>query len=122
MTDTPTADEAVVRPYADFLVELRRGAPHAELSTALHDLFAAVRDTGKPGSITFTIKASVQKRTDMIAIADSITRKLPALERPESLWFVDNDGNPTRRDPNQLEFEGIRAVPTTPTIGESRQA
>lgn len=130
MTDNSTdteggADEPVARPFADFLVELRRGAVHEEITAALHELIERVQTTGKAGAITLTIKASLQKKTDMLTIADSVGRKLPVVERPESLWFVDPDGNPTRRDPHQLEFEGIRVVTPTPakkTSGEAKHA
>lgn len=120
MSDTPN-DEAVVRPFGDFLAELRRGAVADELSEALHELLAAVQDTQKPGSISLTIKVGIQKNTTAVSIADVVAKKIPARPRPESLWFVDHNGNPTRRDPSQLEFEGMRIVPTTPTaIGKAQ--
>lgn len=124
-TDTEQEDEgAQIRPFADFLVELRRGKVHAELGEALHNLIAAVEDTGKPGQFALVIKVSKQKKTGMLCIDDGVSTKLPARERDSSLWYVDDHGNPTRRDPTQLEFEGIRVIQPTPkpVTGEAKNA
>lgn len=111
MSDTPE-QEPVIRPFADFFAELRKGAVADEASRALHDLTAAVQETRKPGRITITVELGIHKDTDMLVIKDGVASKLPRLPRPASMWYVDDAGNPTRRDPTQLEFEGIRAVPT----------
>ncbi|WP_280476059.1 hypothetical protein [Nocardia farcinica] len=123
MSDTTSDDEHAdyARPFADFLAELRKGSVHDELTEKFHELIAAVMETRKPGTITLTIKASVHKGTDMLAINDAVAVKVPRLDRPQSLWFTDAAGNPCRNDPSQLAFEGIRAVPT-PTDREAKQA
>lgn len=105
-------DEKVVRPFAAFLQELNKGRVHEELSQGLHDLLAAVKATGKKGSLTLTLVVSQEKKTPMLIIDDDVTPKLPKPDRTRSLWFVDKDGNPTRSDPNQLDFNSIQAVPT----------
>ncbi|MCM6777737.1 hypothetical protein NDR87_30060 [Nocardia sp. CDC159] len=101
-----SSDEVYIRPFADFLAELRKGVVHSEVSQALHDLIAAVRDTGKSGSVSLTIHVSRHPKTDMLLIDDRVAVKLPAVERDSSLWFVDSHGNPSRRDPTQLELPG----------------
>lgn len=106
-------DDVMARPFADFLHELRRGTVHAELSQKFHDLVAAVQETRKAGTLTFTVKVGIQPKTEMLLIDDAIAAKIPKPERDSSLWFVDKHGNPTRRDPLQLEFEGIRVVSDT---------
>ncbi|WP_280245546.1 hypothetical protein [Nocardia abscessus] len=112
MSDTTDEadDEKFVRPFADFLTDLRRGAVHEEASQALHDLIAAVEETRKAGRLTITFEVSIQKGTDMLAIKDSVATKTPRLDRPTSLWFVDRHGNATRRDPSQMEIPGMRVV------------
>lgn len=122
MTTPDTGDDTVARPFLDLLAEVKRGAVAAELTTKLHDLIAAVTATGKKGTLTLQIAVSVQAKTDMLVIADNVSVKMPALERAQSLWFVDKQGNPTRRDPSQLEFEGIRVVPNTTNAGEAKNA
>ncbi|MFD9992066.1 hypothetical protein ACFWXT_29600 [Bacillus cereus] len=114
----PTTDEPMIRPFGDFLAELRRGAVANELSEALHELLAAVENTDKPGSITLTLKVGRQKNTTALSIADVVTKKIPTRPRPESLWFVDQHGNPSRNDPSQLSFDSIRVT----TIGKAQQA
>lgn len=124
ITDAAATDEPHIRPFADFLRELRKGAVHEEISAALHELIERVQTTGKAGAISLTIKASIQPRTEMLKLADSVGKKFPTLERPESLWFVDAEGNPSRTDPTQLSFEGIRVVTPKPATkpGEAKHA
>ncbi|MFF0816603.1 hypothetical protein ACFYVR_15850 [Rhodococcus sp. NPDC003318] len=104
-------DEKVVRPFADFLREANRGRVHDELTTQFHEVLAAVKDTGKVGSITLTLKISKQKKTSMIEISDDVKAKVPQLDRPAQVWFLDGNGNPTRNNPEQLAFESIAPVP-----------
>lgn len=99
------------RPFAEFLRMHGRGRSHDELSEALHTLVGRVRDTGKKGSLTFTVVVEPQKRDDrVVLVSDKITIKLPEHDRPAGIWFVGNDGNLQRDDPNQPELEGLRAV------------
>jgi hypothetical protein len=49
----------------------------------------------------------------MVLIKDAVATKLPRLDRPHSLWFVDGDGNPTRHDPTQHQLDvaaGVRVI------------
>lgn len=108
---TTTDPDKTIRPFAAFLRELQKGRVHEELSTQLHDLVAAVQDTGKSGTLTLTLKVEKQKNTDMLLIGDDVKTKLPQFDRASSLWFVDGDGNVSRDNPDQLEFGGINAVP-----------
>lgn len=116
----PTApdDDVVVRPFADVLVELSGGRTHTELSEQLHDLIARVRDTGKKGSLTLTITVSRVKNAaeNTLTVSDDVRAKLPAHDRNVSVFFADADGNLSRKDPNQLEFESLREVPPPTAI------
>jgi hypothetical protein len=103
----------VIRPFADFLREQSKGSTHDELSQALHDLVARVRDTGKKGSLTLTIGVELLKggRSDnAVIVSDSIKLNLPEHDRDTSLFFTDSNGNLNRNDPNQLAFESLRDV------------
>ncbi|OZC62329.1 hypothetical protein CH304_00380 [Rhodococcus sp. 15-649-1-2] len=108
---TATDDDRTIKPFAKFLRELQKGRVHEELSTQLHDLVAAVQDTGKAGTLTLTLKVEKQKNTDMLLIGDDVKTKIPKLDRASSLWFVDGDGNVSRDNPDQLKFDGINVVP-----------
>jgi hypothetical protein len=108
MTDTTpdTEDGRHVRPFAEFLQQQRRGLLHGELSDGLHDLLQAVKDTGKAGSLTFQIKVkpAAKGNAEQVLISDLVSVKKPAVERPESIFFLDDNGNLTRQDPRQQEL------------------
>jgi len=102
MSDT---DDQQVRPFAAWLQEQARGKTHLELSEALHDLVAKVRDTGKKG--TLVLKVTVEPLDhdgDAMKVTDAIELKLPEHDRPASVAFVDHAGNLTRKDPKQPEL------------------
>jgi hypothetical protein len=110
---TEDPDGPDIRPFSQFLTELRKGAVHDEASKLLHDLIAAVQETRKSGSLTLTIGVDLHKDTDMLVIKDAVTTKLPRLPRPASIWYVDADGNPSRNDPQQLVLnvaQGLRTI------------
>jgi hypothetical protein len=102
-----------IRPFAEALQQLAGGRTHTDLSTALNELVQAVVDTGKPGTLTFTlkIKPASHLATDAVAVTDSIAVKTPAPERQGSLFFVDRHSNLTRQNPQQPELP-LRQVPT----------
>lgn len=111
MTDTSADDDQVVRPFADWLREQAGGKSHDELSEALFDLVQRVRDTGKKGSVIYTISVGPMKGDkDVLVIDDQIKLKLPEHDRKASLFYTDKTGNLTRNDPNQLAFESLREV------------
>lgn len=119
MTTTPPP----VRPFADFLREQAKGHSHDELSEGLRDLVARVRDTGKKGSITYTVAVEQMKDGDALIVKDEIKLKLPEHDRDASLFWADKDNNLTRSDPNQLTFESLREVPAhDPITGEIKEA
>ena len=109
-----TADQHA-RPFADFLAQ--QGRAHDELTQGLHEVIAAVKETGKAGSVTLTIKVEPDKKaTGIFRISDNVNIKAPAHDRGARIYFSDASGNLTRSDPNQPELEGLRDVsaPATP--------
>lgn len=118
-TNTKTAAEApVVRPFASFLQEQSGGQLHDELSTKLHDLIEAIRETGKAGSLSLKIDIKPIAGTDgrTLTVTDTVAAKLPKTERPKSIFFATDDGNLSRTDPRQPVITGLREVePTTTT-------
>lgn len=121
MTDAP------IRPFADFLREQSGGHTHDELGEALHDLIAKVRDTGKKGTLTLTVKVGPLKGdTDVLVVEDEIKINLPEHDRKASMFYPDKHGNLSRRDPRQLDFDSLREVPNPndvdPATGEIKEA
>ena len=108
----PNDDEAIVRPFADALREIDGGKSHDDLSIALRDLTAAVKETGRKGTLTYTVAiAPMKNNPDVLQVTDRVAAKIPEPDRKASIFFADRDGNLTRTDPNQLSFESLREVP-----------
>jgi hypothetical protein len=104
-------DDVFVRPFSDWIREQAGGKSHDELSDALFDLVQKVRDTGKSGSVVYTIKVGPMKGDkDVLVVSDEIKLKLPEHDRKASLFYTDKVGNLTRQDPQQLAFESLREV------------
>lgn len=110
MTD-PTADDDVVRPFADSLREINGGKSHDELSLALRDLTAGVKETGRKGTLTYQVTIAPMKgNPDVLQVTDKVSARIPEPERKASIFFSDSAGNLTRTDPAQLTFESLREV------------
>lgn len=118
-----------IRPALDVLAELRRGKVQNELSEALHELLSACQDTGKKGELVLRIIVDPKKvgdhETPRVEISDQITVKRPRRSVMPSTFYLTDDANPVRRDPNQESFESLREVPrdfTEPTRTADREA
>jgi hypothetical protein len=98
------------RLFTDIIAELARGEVVADLSGDLNDLVAAVKLTGKKGSLTFTLDVKELSAEDgTVGITAKIKVTLPKAGRGESLFFVTEDHNLSRRDPRQAEL-GLHEV------------
>lgn len=111
--------DTTVRPFADVLVEQRKGLLHAELSDYLNDLVARVRELGKPGSLTVVLKVSPAGE-DVVSVKDEIRVSLPNPDRTASIFYVDSENNLSRRHPNQTELP-LHAVRDAAAAGEAGQ-
>jgi hypothetical protein len=124
---TPPPDSSEDRPdvqdFATWLLQQSNGRSHDELSAGLHDLVAKVVETGKKGSVTYTVTvAPLDKDVQSLVVTDEIKLKLPEHDRKASIFYPDGDGNLSRRDPNQLSFDDIHDIPAhNPATGEIRR-
>ena len=93
------------------LREINEGKSVSDLSEALTNLVAAVRLTGRPGKLkyTLTVKPASKGETVTLMLADEIDVKTPKSERLTSVFFADQDNVLLRNDPRQKEFE-LRTV------------
>ncbi|WP_342640914.1 hypothetical protein [Rhodoligotrophos ferricapiens] len=91
------------RSFSAILAELDHGRVHDELTEKLADLADAVRDTRKAGTVTLTLTVKPNGERS-VEITDSIKAKLPEGDKAKSLFFVDEHGNLSRRDPRQMEM------------------
>lgn len=119
---TDTKDSAgQTRPFADILLALNRGKTHAELSTGIQQLVAAVEDTQKKGSISLTIQVSPAKVEGCLEVTEIVTVKSPSHNRAASLFYADDDHNLVREDPRQMQLP-LRDVTADPSDRPLREA
>lgn len=96
------------REFASFLLEHARGRSHDELSKSLSTVVRAVVDTGKAGTLTYTVKIKPTPNVDnMVKVEDSITAKVPELDRPASMFFVTDSGDLSLDHPQQTAMFSI---------------
>lgn len=99
--------------YLEVMKELRNGSSLLELSEKLDSLVTAIRETGKAGKITLTLKLSpMGDSTDIhqMLITEEIKVEKPEKGRAASLFFVRNDNVLSRNDERQPELPGLRVV------------
>jgi len=100
------------RDYAAVLLDLP--SAHTDASEKLHELIAAVRDTGKGGTLAVTFKVTVGKLNDeTVEIVPDVTVKVPKWPLRGGVFYPDDDGRPSKDDPSQLwRGDEIRDAPT----------
>ncbi len=109
-----TDEERQFKPFGVVVQEARAGVLHRELSEQFANLVAACREHGKKGSLTLVFSVAPNKDGATIHLTDDIRVKAPKGESLPTLFFADEDGNVTRRDPRQPEIEGLREVAGSP--------
>lgn len=92
------------KPFAAFVQEQRNGGLHGELSDALAELVGAVLEHEKSGTLILTVKVESSKDGSTVIVTDKVALKVPEGNRGAAIYFVDADGNLSRRDPRQLEM------------------
>lgn len=110
-------EERELRPFSEWLGIQRKGKLAEELATALADVNRAVIDTGKPGSLTLTIKVKSAGDEVSVIVTDEVKAKLPEHDRGQSIFFVDEDGNAHR---SQQTFEDLHPS-TQPPLAAVRE-
>lgn len=103
-------EDPEIRPFDQVLRELGEGATMSELSETFWDLTQKVQDTAKAGSLTLTLSVGFDGQGRLV-VKDEVKVKLPEYSRPETRFFVDKQGNASRRDPNQ---------PVLPSLDDKR--
>lgn len=97
--------EIQVRPFADILRDLGRGAVIDEAAVMLQDLVRAVRDYGKKG--TFNLRVEIQPmkgENQALIVSAKADAKPPAGEPTSAVFFADEHGNLLRDDPRQPQL------------------
>lgn len=105
-TKAAAPEDSPANAFATTLAALGKGNNLAELSSELNRLVRAVRDTGKKGKLVYTLNLDPVEGTDgaQVVASDAIKCVSPSPDRKSTLFFTTDDGELTRRDPNQTEF------------------
>lgn len=104
----PTPQTGNIRSVMTILPEIRAGQIITELSAAIHDAVAAVREHHKAATVTLkvTIAPSSNERLvePVLVISAEVDTKLPKEVPQATVFFVDGDGNPTRTAEKQPDL------------------
>jgi len=90
VSDEKSIEDASEKPppdFAAFLATLNKGRSNRDLSEKLATLVEAIEETGKQGSLTYTIKIKPQKAGGMVILTDEVRASVPRGERPEAVAF-----------------------------------
>lgn len=108
MADATEPQTEDAQSFASFLCQHARGRSERELSEKLRDLVQAVEDTGKGGSITYTLTIKPQANAEhAVLVQDDIKVKTPQLDRPASIFFADEAYRLVRSDPRQMTIDSL---------------
>ncbi len=89
--------------FPETILQLNNGATVAELGGALEKVLAAVRETGKSASVTFTINVRPASKgiTSVVMVESQIKTKLPEADRGMTVFYLTEDNRLVRNDPRQ---------------------
>lgn len=100
-TDVETDEKKPPQEFLAFLAANNKGRSATELTDALQGLVEAVTESGKGGKLVYTVNISPAKAEGAVNVTDSIVTKKPVLDRPTSIFFVDDSHNLVRNNPTQ---------------------
>lgn len=90
--------------FMEFLQSFRRGELLRQGNEQLERVIAAMKETGGDGSITITLPFKFNKG-GQIECTPKVTGKLPQHAMGTGIYFADDEGRLSRRDPNQMDIE-----------------
>lgn len=90
----------------EILTQIRGGQAVEEAGRDLQELVQAVRETGKPGKLTFSITVEPDKTDEsVVTLQPDVTLKIPKRAKAKGIFYMDSHGRLTREDPRQIELE-----------------
>lgn len=107
-----------MKAFTDTLREINGGKFAEELNAELQALVLAVRDVGKSGSISVTLKLK-PTRGLALEIEHDFSVKSPEFQRPAEIMFATADGSLVRNNPDQGKLD-LKEV-TPPQSGALRE-
>jgi hypothetical protein len=103
---TQPPQELINNSFLRTLNNINAGQSVTDLSEELSKVVAAVKLTGKPGSLSYkiTIKPASQRGIMKLEIEDDIASKIPKAGRERVFFFASEDNLLTRDDPRQMNL------------------
>lgn len=90
----------------DILLTLNDGDSVAEIQEAIRLVACAVSATGNAGKVTIELAFSQNgKSANQLMVKDTVKKTMPLQPKPNTLFFLDDEGNLSRKNPNQLTME-----------------
>jgi len=90
--------------FLEFLQGFRRGELLRQGNAQLEKVIAAMAETGGDGEITIKLPFKFNKG-GQIECTPKITSKVPQAAMGTGIYFADDEGRLSRRDPNQMDIE-----------------
>ena len=122
MSKTTETTEEIKTPnnaFSNLLSQFRDGESLHELSDKLALLVEAVRSTGKPGKLSYTL--ILKPSGDAVVVTDDeVKLKIPTAPREAAIFFVTEEATLVRDNPNQRQLE-LREV-KKPAPAELKEA
>ncbi|MGY6704915.1 hypothetical protein [Roseinatronobacter sp.] len=89
--------------FLEFLQSFRRGELLREANDQLEDLIRAVKDTGSKGSLTISLPFKINDAGQLECLP-RVDSKPPRRALGTGIYFATDDGQLTRRDPDQSDW------------------
>src|SRR6185369_6276585 len=98
--------------FLEVVASHRSGDIMPELDEKLTEVLQAVRETGKEGALTLTLKIRPysKNKIETVLIEDEIKSKIPELTKGGSIFFATEDNELHLNDPRQQTLE-LREIP-----------
>jgi hypothetical protein len=98
-----------VKPAQSTLNALSDGHVMAELAQAIHEAIGAVNAQNKAATVTLTVTIAPMKKDaklidSPLLISGEVSTKLPRPDAAQTLFYVDDEGNPTRTQTRQPDL------------------
>ncbi|UWQ59941.1 hypothetical protein K3722_07370 [Leisingera caerulea] len=90
--------------FLEFLQSFRRGQLLHEADEHLEKVISAMAETGGDGEITIKLPFK-RNKAGQIECTPKISSKTPHRQMGTGIYFADDEGRLSRRDPNQMDIE-----------------
>jgi hypothetical protein len=91
---------------AELLHSFRRGVLLQQLDQSISDVIDAIANTGCDGSVTMKLAFKLNK-AGQIECAPKIEAKVPKMPLGTGIYYADESGQLTRRDPRQMDIDDV---------------